>query len=234
MAIKTMKQENKATNDDPINEPFIELPLQALKIRRNLLTFSLASLAIIKFGEISGQATLLGIKGPTLTPCTINCCLLLITLYFLIYFSFLGYQTQQRWKIRSSGSTLNDRIKEDTMLYNIETDYTLSQRTALQEIPKIAELIHQDLQSAQSLTEKNELQSGIQQAISAYNKFNDRTDLIKRFQKQFWQYQKQYKINWMLEYALPVALGSAAVISMFIHIFWGPIYWPWLANLTPC
>jgi len=83
----------KKEKDDPIKEPFIELPLQAQKVRRNLLTFSLATLGIIIFGEIKGQATLLGIKGPPLNPCNINLCLLLITLYFLIYFVFLGHNT---------------------------------------------------------------------------------------------------------------------------------------------
>ena len=234
-----MAGRKKDIDKDTITTPFIELPLQALKVRRNLLTFSIASLAVVKYGEIHGKFKFLNIEGPELSACTINWLLLVITTYFLVYFFFLGYQTQHKWKLRMTGLCLEDFTVETIHLENsLQTDESLKQNTAMEDIVKRTNEIIKKLDGLQKIPMGNQDVQGLKEATNnlkdAFNSYNVDKEKLKHVTHSFFKYQNNYKANWILEYALPVSLGVAAVISMVIHIFIGPIYWPWMANLSPC
>ena len=235
------EKNEKKTNEQKaaIKAPFIELPLQALKVRRNLLTFSIMTLIVVKFGNMTWTPTGLGLTGPKLSGCSINLSLLTITLYFLIYFAFLGHQTQQRWKLRMTGISLDELVNQGVALEGaIQTDESLKQQTSMDYIVKKTDGILKRLNELQKIPLGNQGTQGLTVAINnletSFASYKIDKTKLEYVTHSFFRYQGSYKINWILEYALPVSLGAAAVISMLIHIFWGPIYWPWLTKLSPC
>ncbi len=218
---------------DVMNEPFIELPLQALKARRNLLLSSILMLIIVKFGDITASPQILGIQGPTLPPFVIKISLLLITLYFLVYFSWLGLQTFRKWKLRLTGLTLRKAIGDIRTTNRLVTDNSIEQSTAIKQILMITQTLTNELQaiitikdnglteiSVKKITEKL---TGVKCALENAQKA---ADTIAPFNKCFWAYQKSYAFHWVLEYLFPLVLGVAAILSMLIHLVLGPIYAP--------
>lgn len=93
-------------------EPFIELPLQALKIRRNLLLCCFFCCAIFFGATLDESFSGGGYRIQGLPVKYLPHVMLVITTYFWGYFLWLGWQTFNKWKLRRSAETRLEKMKK--------------------------------------------------------------------------------------------------------------------------
>ena len=208
------------------SDPFIELPLQALKVRRNLLLVSILTLAIAIFGDITGSPQILGIQGPQIPSFWFNISLTIITLYFTVYFYWLGLQTSRKWKLRLTGITLQD-VVGSVQRANREkfTDKSIEQSTGIYELTEVASSIvshYENLCVGESeiTTEDStkELANRLSNLKTILAKMETLASKLEPFNKSFWEYQKSYKFHWIFEFIFPLLLGTIAILAMLYHL----------------
>lgn len=208
-----MKEANLLVNETKI-EPFIELPLQALKTKRNLLICCILCCAVFFGGEIQSLPSALGTQVTGLPLSKLPIGLFFITLYFEISFWWLGRQTYQKWKLRLTGRNVvqnaSDEVSKDEK--TSQTDHTISHDTIIKRIDLIFKWLEQHGASL------GNHRVGIEKHLSS----------LPSFVKSFWQYQDDLKWNWILEYWFPLVFGAVGMLMLIIDYFY-PISWPWIS-----
>lgn len=210
--------------------PFIDLPLQAYKARRNLFLFSI--LCFARFNNITFEDgfKISGNKLVNFEDALFDKVLLFITLYFLIYFFILGWNTFKKWQLRTTGFEDSLSNKASAVYAGTGVDPTVEQSTAWQNIdPRLNSIFRllsnisefNKLKTPQTTTgEVNKLIQRCEQLRKDIEK--NRTDDRQRFvvfEKHFWKYLiKSYLSFFFLEYGGPLFFGLVAIISLTVHI----------------
>ena len=100
------------TSENPVaialGEPIgLELPDNALRVRRNLLISSFIALVVAWGGvSISPSASVSGVTFNGLSNTTIRIALLSLTVYHLIHFAWYVYESFEGWRLRVTGTRL--------------------------------------------------------------------------------------------------------------------------------
>ncbi len=221
-------------------EPFIELSPQALKVRRNLLLCCVFCTAIFFGADIDGGPSGGGLRVTGLPLDYLPFVVTIITVYFLIYFIWLGWQTYRKWKLRRAAETQIEKMLSGGSAYGFESDYSSSQETvmiwlqgAYDGIVKatnqaLQELHHFGPPKENQRIEVKEVAKKTEALTMAMQRFETHGEYASNFVKSFKRYQKALRITWWLEYFLPIGLGTTSIALILWHVIHGHIAWPWL------
>ncbi|WP_419783436.1 hypothetical protein [Maridesulfovibrio sp.] len=182
--------------------PFVELPLQAQKVRRNLLTISTVSIIITIFGGLVDIPSFQGFKFNNLTPYKIELCLLLSTLYFMLYFGWLAHSTVAQWKLRRGG--LFNESDPNEHFHN-KSEYVINSENTINSLNKTIPHLLQRFSDAQIHDCNPE---------TLKEDLTKQADKINGFYTAYDHYLKQYRIYDLIEIKFPLLLGLGAIISL--------------------
>ncbi|OEU69930.1 MAG: hypothetical protein BA863_01600 [Desulfovibrio sp. S3730MH75] len=219
------EKSDKSVDEDVIKEPFIELTLQAHKVRRNLLSISLLSCAILFFGGIDSSPSILGVSLKQLTPERFNWCIFLITLYFWAYFTVLSFQTVRSWWLRKSGYNALELAggyggplvtSEQSTLLPYIASKTQSVINQLKEIEE---------ETAEGLSNvaKADFNSKLMNLESALKSFESDAKRITPLLHSFKNYQRSYLLTFFIEFIIPSVLGLGSWVWMLYYILVTPV-----------
>lgn len=195
-------------------EPFISLSEQALKVRRNLLLSSSISYFILFFSPSIENITVLGAKLEHLEEGSIFFAISLITIYFTIYFSWLGFDEFLKWRLRLTGveSTYYKKVQGGVFGGDLESE------------------IDQDTAYAKIITSTREIKNILSIIDPTNNNTKDTlntligqikglpTDNIRKFINCFWLYQKQQIIRFALfDYIGPITYSITSIVLLSIY-----------------
>lgn len=208
--------------------PFIELPLQAYKARRNMLLCAIlcgAQSFGVGFGGKGSFSVLT--NELALTAQQFNTALILITLYFIIYFSVLGWATWLKWKLRSTGFPSSFANSPTAMMGMVPAYGTveMSQTTLWQTLEINFEMTKKTIEAF--LERNTESDQSNQKAINELSNLNSNfSNLADHSQKQliafensFWEHQKTtYLTFFFVEYWGPLFAASVCAFILFVHV----------------
>ncbi|MGE4192904.1 MAG: hypothetical protein AB7E51_05900 [Pseudodesulfovibrio sp.] len=218
------------------DNPFIELPLQAYKTRRNMLLCSALCWFQIIYSNLGGDFKIFG-KDISIPDKDINLVLIFITLYFLIYFSAQAWPTINEWRIRSTvthESSIYQDEKTDIFLgneYQFDNDLPEGRIKVGQTLawPKIAERLAvidaklNKFQERESIAEA----PNFDDVLRALGVINVAKESLAAYDDDCRIYQTSLKRSfWIWEYGGPTLVGITGVISLTVHV-WGWIL-PWI------
>lgn len=220
------------SNKQILEEPFIRLPLQAYKTKRNMLIFAVLCTARWYGLSLKSGFKIGGNEISNMDFALFDKIILSVTLYFTCYFIALGWTTAQKWKLRTTGVEKSMVEKTTGSFAGEGITSEVSQSTAWQHLQ------HQmkDLQSACNSVEiKREIEKAIQaqqpqQVAQALTNLSNRWDANQKqiqkaveenkirfvaFEKAFWSHFKDSWFSfWFFEFGGPVAFSLGAMVAL--------------------
>lgn len=215
---------------------------ETLKAKNRLLVISIISIVISVFGvSISAESTLFGLKFNNLNNSLLINLLLVFTLFFLVRFTWAGFELYQEWRVRVTGSGLA-AVPEEGFLNSCDADITTDIRNTslynwwrLQghdfKPEKIIE-IKNDLEEIKFLLkEKNgslDNEGGVHRKMKEIESHlsligrvlsNDRIEYsLQRFDKVFWLFFNMQNWRWItLDFVLPILLGVTSISLLLFY-----------------
>jgi hypothetical protein len=210
----------KQKKEDPVKEPFIELPEQTQKIRRNLLAVSIISITIVLFGGVTGDPEIAGLKIEGLDSKVLHVCILCIITYEFCYFCFLSRRIIHQWWLRSTGFSELEVMggyggaitlpEQNTILAYIE----IKTKTAIEQLERLR------IKSSTNVSESTyaSLKGDIVSLNNNLKSFNEDAKAITPFIEHFKKYQREYIGNFIFEFIIPAILGFMAMCFMMYQV----------------
>nr|WP_287412810.1 hypothetical protein [Pseudodesulfovibrio sp.] len=243
MADPTQKTDEKQPSEYMKENPFITLPLQAYKIRRNMLLCAILCAFQALYGLLDGTFTVIGNNLGFPWP-HFDFILLAVALYFTSYFFMLGRGTLMKWRLRSTGEpdSIANTIGNKGIASKGTNGIEVSQTTAWQTIDSIfgslKRYVQECLEVADYLSkrdlEKDILSGKDQRAVDRLGTISGSIGVIKTqlvdiddrlipalvaFDKEFWAHQKNSWRNFYIwEFYGPLALSCLAIMGLTLRI----------------
>jgi len=219
-----MTDEKKSAIQYMKDNPFIALPLQAYKVRRNMLLCAILCWFQVVYGKLGGVFKIFNQDLP-LPKSDFNTVLIVITGYFLTYFSVLAWPTMKEWRLRSTTTheTIVDPEEEADILWkgdfsnvnNIPQDrIRVGQTLAWPKISTKLAFISDKFDSIQKeiQAEDKATFSKITNALDAVNKAKDS---LAVYDDECCGYQKSLKRSfWIWEFGGPIAFGGIGFVIL--------------------
>ncbi|WP_147819998.1 hypothetical protein [Salidesulfovibrio onnuriiensis] len=222
----TDQEDKKARTDYMKENPFIELSSQTYRTRRNMLIFSmLCWFQIFYDSQLGGEFSIWGVTL-TIPKDHINVILIVFTLYFMVYFFMLGWNTFDHWRLRSTGlknseanrprgselgmSSVSSPV-EQTTFRTIFMDE--QQHGLIQAIEKVNEIDPQKLDVDTNNNPNLIALSSLSSNIEAFNRLAG--NQLLGFEKGFWKHQ--YKTYWtfmVFDYFGPITVTCASILIL--------------------
>lgn len=227
-------------------EPFIELPIQALKVKRNLWICTILSFGALIGGHVKSDPSGMSFRIEGLPMEYAPHLLLGMTVYCAIYFFLLGKQTITIWRLRQTATSRMEKNKGKRTMLDATDDYGHSQETVIkyfktlnEKVIESMESIVENLQGYETTlnshasnrapgntppgnTYAGKLEDDIRDFQSAVDRFNEKADITSRFEKKFFSYQNSLILNWIIEYYLPLASAGAVSLLLFCKLICFP------------
>ncbi|MBC17322.1 MAG: hypothetical protein CL942_09765 [Desulfovibrio sp.] len=232
-------ESKKSPTDYMKEEPFISLSLQAYKIRRNMLFCAILCGFQAYYSGLGGRFVVLS-QNLDFPKMDFNILLLLISLYFTIYFSILGWENLTKWRLRSTGFA-NSKVKSMAGMGFAregangipanDDNIATSQTTAWQNIDPVFSEIKTVLnnfenkylkEGSSSDFSKDDIQ--LQTCTELINKITIGLESLEEtssknllaFDNNFWTFQNTSKFNfYILEFGGPIVFSLFLMIALF-------------------
>lgn len=194
---------------DAKEQPFVELPLQAYKARRNMLLCGILCAAQGYGWVTSGNPTIAGMTV-MLPPYVLNVCLLVISLYFGAYFISLAWEVGDKWRLRRTGVP-DDLLKGTQGAWVNSTAKDVSQSTFWENVEektkRLDDKLNEMIKTVSNLNTPN--QRDFETLTTPLKSMISDIDQVKRplikFEKAFWISQsKRWKIFLLFEFHGPI------------------------------
>jgi len=233
--LEKLIEANKQIKD----EPFISLPTQSYKVRRNALLCSVLCLYQTYGPNSLGGEFEIFKKTISLPGLWFNVALLGTTFYFGIYFAMLGWNAFQKWRQRSTGIE-NSQANMNTSTYDGGSkQQPVDQTTGFETIENVLqnwqkkidklpdEKTIMELKSIDpsnnhiSNAKLDELIRACGNLNSMYDSFikSDMQSKLVAFEKGFWKHQrKSYSTFFLLEFGGPLVLSLIAAAGLIYRI----------------
>lgn len=212
--------------DDAKKEPFIKMPLQAYKARRNMLLCGVLCAAQGYGAVTTGNPKIAGMDiGLPIN--ILNSCLLIISIYFGAYFSALAWEVGDKWRLRRTG--VPDSILEGTQGGFGGVGYSAKNVPQSTVWETFKERIRTLDSSIESINKKiNDLdESNARQLTAALKSFPQNIESsfdeikapLEKFEKNFWDSQsKRWNIFLFFEFHGPIFLCFLCWLWLLVRI----------------
>lgn len=231
--------------DEVLLKPHIEsLDTYSQRIRRNLIVASIIAyiFTTASNGMDASNSSFAGIQFSNLKPEYIQMLLGLTLLYLLVHFIWASFDHLKENKLRLTGIVIP--IAQDGFYHGGDHDlhpntdqernssifsWWVGEKKKIDGYEKIVAQIRHKIEE----DKYEDSLSMIQRDLDAIkHRSSYIVEALGRFERGFWRYQKSQLLRWLLlEIALPVVMGLAAIIAVVVSLFPFTSIFRWITSL---